>query len=74
MNNEKHETLGEIDYGQALQRGLERIARDDLDGGSTERLRRPGEHPAPTRTTPVKEVSLSLTEFVGRSEATGSPL
>lgn len=74
MNSEKHGTPVEIDYGQALQRGLEKIARDDLDGGSTEALRKPGEHAAPTRTVPVKEVSLSLTEFLSRSSMAGSSM
>ena len=74
MNNKKHETLGEIDYGQALQRGLEKIARDDPDAGSTEGLRRPGEYPAPTRTVPVKETSLSLSDFLSLYTAAGSSL
>ena len=69
MNNEKHDTPVDIDYGQALQRGLEKIARDDPDGGSTEGLRRTGEHQAPTRTVQVKEVSLSLSEFLNQPKA-----
>ena len=57
-----------IDFFQALQRGLERIARVEPTSGSTEHLRRPGEHPAPTRTAPVPELDLSISEFLKQSE------
>jgi hypothetical protein len=63
----KQDDLPSIDYNAALQRALGEISSSDFDAGSTEKYRRPGEYVAPTRTTPVNEVSLSLKEFIERS-------
>ncbi len=53
----------DIDFEAALRRGLEKIAREP-DGGSTERFRKPGERPAPVRTKPVPEVTMSLKALI----------
>lgn len=53
-----------IDFFQALQDGLKEVARVEPNSGSTEHLRRPGEHVAPIRTEPVAEVAMSLQELV----------
>ena len=56
-----------IDFEAALQKGLDRIAATEPDSGSTERFRKPGEHPAPRRTSPVTKASLTLGEFLAAS-------
>lgn len=64
MSSKNTPSPPDIDYGAALQRGLDKIAATEPNSGSTEHLRQPGEHRAPVRTEPVEEVSISLEEFV----------
>lgn len=53
-----------IDYFESLKAGLRTIAEREPNSGSTERFRKPEEHPAPVRIASVKEVDLSLEEFL----------
>lgn len=54
----------EIDFFDALRRGLQKIASQEADSVRTDWLRKPDERAAPTRTEPVAEVDLSLTDFL----------
>ena len=55
-----------IDYFESLKAGLRAVAERDPDGGSTERFRKRGEHPAPIRTEPVAEADMSVEAFLAK--------
>ncbi|WP_156382422.1 hypothetical protein [Acidovorax sp. Leaf160] len=56
--------MPEIDFFDALQRGLQKIASEEPCSSTTGQLTRSAQRSSRVRTEPVQEVDISLTEFV----------